>query len=391
MHNPSPGIFTAQYDMDYSSNSVGSRIFSNVMSGNPTSTVLRGIYKFDGETLTYCWGPPNKDRPKEFTAPKGSGRTLVSLKPFKTGEEEIQAKLRAVGANLTRTPEGLINGLDFSGGSAGAVLGPVKHLKKLRWVQLRHAKVTAADWQSLTGAKSLVTLDITASHPVGTSALHDMQRVALSGRGITDDTLEGLRRTPRIRELQLLETSVTDAGLRHLGSIRIHSLNLQNARVSDRAIADLVGLLPNLRSLNLSGTAAGSLTAKALSGAGLLQALNLENTLVTDSDMAHLGDLPRLHNLDLGSNVITDDGLSQLRRLPKLEYLTLDGNRMTDKVASIFADGFPALRRVSLDGMGLHSSVVWELRNSVYHAPLIPTILRPDALSRTTLTPVRTK
>ncbi len=39
-----------------------------------------GIYKHDGDTRVLCFAAEGKPRPDEFTAPKRSRRTLVTLK-----------------------------------------------------------------------------------------------------------------------------------------------------------------------------------------------------------------------------------------------------------------------------------------------------------------------
>ena len=43
--------------------------------GNKGKTVL-GIYELDGDTVKFCFGGPEKERPDDFTSKEGSGRVL---------------------------------------------------------------------------------------------------------------------------------------------------------------------------------------------------------------------------------------------------------------------------------------------------------------------------
>jgi uncharacterized protein (TIGR03067 family) len=43
--------------------------------GNKGKTVL-GIYELDGDTVKFCFGGPDKERPDDFTSKEGSGRVL---------------------------------------------------------------------------------------------------------------------------------------------------------------------------------------------------------------------------------------------------------------------------------------------------------------------------
>jgi RNA polymerase sigma factor (sigma-70 family) len=46
----------------------------------PPNNFMLGIYEINGDELKLCFGPPGGDRATSFEAPKGSGRTLMTLK-----------------------------------------------------------------------------------------------------------------------------------------------------------------------------------------------------------------------------------------------------------------------------------------------------------------------
>jgi uncharacterized protein (TIGR03067 family) len=51
--------------------------------GPAKGTTLKGIYKFEGDTLAVCYGGFGKDRPTEFASKPGSGTILVVQKRAK--------------------------------------------------------------------------------------------------------------------------------------------------------------------------------------------------------------------------------------------------------------------------------------------------------------------
>jgi|ERR1043166_2634566 uncharacterized protein (TIGR03067 family) len=51
--------------------------------GPAKGNTLKGIYKFEGDTLTFCYGGFGKDRPTEFASKAGSASILIVQKRAK--------------------------------------------------------------------------------------------------------------------------------------------------------------------------------------------------------------------------------------------------------------------------------------------------------------------
>lgn len=52
------------------------QIDSTAGSGTDKGKISLGIYELDGDTQKFCFAPPGKDRPKEFSSKPGSGHLL---------------------------------------------------------------------------------------------------------------------------------------------------------------------------------------------------------------------------------------------------------------------------------------------------------------------------
>jgi uncharacterized protein (TIGR03067 family) len=51
-----------------------------VTEGDHKGKKLLGIYEMDGDTVKFCLASPDKERPNDFTAERGSGRTYSTWK-----------------------------------------------------------------------------------------------------------------------------------------------------------------------------------------------------------------------------------------------------------------------------------------------------------------------
>jgi uncharacterized protein (TIGR03067 family) len=56
---------------------------SSYTSGPLKGQTVHGIYAIDGDTVTYCWSAPGKERPKAFVSTAGSGITMMVLQRVK--------------------------------------------------------------------------------------------------------------------------------------------------------------------------------------------------------------------------------------------------------------------------------------------------------------------
>ncbi len=152
-------------------------------------------------------------------------------------------------------------------------------------------------------------------------------------------TWEVLEPWKKVRELNLYDTGMTDAGLERLRKMpELVSLNLNNNRITDAGLACLQDLHH-------------------------LHRLSLNQTAITDAGLERLRSLPDLRDLDLLETQVTDAGLIHLLPLKNLEKLTLGGPTITDRSLETFKS-MHKLRVLTLVKAGVSASGVEELHVS---------------------------
>jgi hypothetical protein len=73
-------------------------------------------------------------------------------------------------------------------------------------------------------------------------------QLVLMGNGITDGTMENVRKLRYLRTLALFATNVTDAGLEQLKALNhLEELQLADTKVTDQGVKKLQETLPNCR------------------------------------------------------------------------------------------------------------------------------------------------
>ena len=99
----------------------------------------------------------------------------------------------------------------------------------------------------------------------------------------------------------------------------------------DRHLA-LLQRLPRLRQLRLFGSEITDSQMRYISELGSLQELTLEATSVTDEGLRSIRELPKLSKVELPNCQITDAGLIHVAQLPKLRNLQLFGCPITNGI-----------------------------------------------------------
>jgi hypothetical protein len=162
----------------------------------------------------------------------------------------------------------------------------------------------------------------------------EAEELLLDGPVITDTNLAFVRGFDQLTLLGLENTSVTDAGTRHLKHLRgLKGLSVCHNR-------DGLFASPDITDASLSNLVQG----KDLDHFGVTGP-------ITDEGLSMIvSHCPNLLLLRLDGSRVTDKGLAALQRLKKLSHLSLTDNPSIDDAAALELAGVPSLRQLSLEG-----------------------------------------
>jgi hypothetical protein len=238
--------------------------------------------------------------------------------------------------------------------------------------------VSAEGQQFLADMKALGGMgDVWIVKPgwLGSLGREERYRVRFQGRVIGDQALARIaeRHGSRIGSLYLQLTSVTDAGLAHLKTMRtLQTLDLrafQGRRdpqgpppgpgITDAGLVHLEGL-DRLGTLFLDDLPITDRGLASLQNLPNLQGLYLSGTNVRGPGLATLKSLPRLAILYLDHTELTDDGLKALSGATNLHFLSLKGVHLTETAIPLLK-AIPALEQLDITGCGFLDEEVADL------------------------------
>jgi hypothetical protein len=216
---------------------------------------------------------------------------LVGLKWLTSLEELNLSGTRVTDVGLPHlTPLTNLKYLILSETSVGdGGLVNLNGLKKLETLDLSETKITDAGVSQLALLTNLNDLRLgLATKDIYTPGFNQIKHLRFDAMHIGDRGVAHLGTMTSLQRLDLSGTGVSNAGLQCLGALtRLNSLDLSATRTTDDGLLH-VGRLTSLRELALDGTTVTDSGLAQLKQLASLKALKLSGTRVTESGIAEL-------------------------------------------------------------------------------------------------------
>src|SRR5262249_6332048 len=143
---------------------------------------------------------------------------------------------------------------------------------------------------------------------------------------VRDEGVKHLAGIKTIRNMRLIKTKVTDAGVAHLKEHpAIEFLDLQDVNTCGNASLETAATLPKLKKLRVYGPQYNDAGMEHVGKIKNLASLSMEQTGVGDAGLEKIAGLTELKELLMYGTQISDAGLNKLTGLSKLTELELRG------------------------------------------------------------------
>jgi hypothetical protein len=167
--------------------------------------------------------------------------------------------------------------------------------------------------------------------------------LSLTGSWATDAQLRGLGSHKQLRWLLLSGSLVTDAGLKELAGLQLHSLIVPVKAKTDSGLKNYLAAVEPPTNLDLRSWKLSEAGLKELAVARQLQHLSLRSLKLTEAGLKHLAELKQLEVLDLSSTPVNDAGLKQLHTMKQLQIVNLRDTAVTDAGVAALQKALPKL------------------------------------------------
>lgn len=175
----------------------------------------------------------------------------------------------------------------------------------------------------LTRLKQLPSLSIMPDILRRLKSLKQLENLTISTSFLASEGAEVLLEFPNLRDVYVRNGRGGKFGVREasiLGKLpRLESLNLRELIFSNESLAGLTDT-PSLRELDLANTQLNDAGAVHLGRIATLRVLNLASTQLSDAGLAHIGRLTDLESFNVNRTKVTENGLKHLEGMTKLTF-----------------------------------------------------------------------
>jgi internalin A len=363
---------------------------------NSSRQVFRFIIVVNACTLgCMTASPPTQDELQEFVeAVKGD----VKQRAEGVFVDLSNANIRFKDLKNLKRYSGFITELSVAGTSIGdAEVRAIGSLKRLQNLDLNDTQVSAKGLASLNELALLgIGLEncpnVTDAAIIEVAKFSELERIAISNTGVTDQGFHQLRNCHQLRVIWLSNTHVSDSGLKAVEKLsQLRELYLDGTSITSKGLEHL-SELSQLRSLSLDGTQVGDeglvyleplqsmmfltlpmgitdVGIEHLRGLRLVQELSIKNHAISNNGLYHLAELTGLRSLDLtitdmradAEAKIDEQGLALLRKCGNLEVLSLIGTSVDDKAVEQIVH-FPKIKRLFIGKSVVSDAAIPSLR-----------------------------
>ncbi|MCA9039460.1 MAG: hypothetical protein KDA65_03835 [Planctomycetaceae bacterium] len=210
---------------------------------------------------------------------------------------------------------------------------------------------------------SLEECQISQNGYAALSRLPQCHYLGLNGSNITDEELAFFAEQS-LWQLELGQTAITDAGMKHVASMKaLSQLSVAGTTITDEGIKHLSKSEP-LRTMSVSADSypAALQVKPATITVSRWQRLDFSETRITDESLFILKKMLGTSslNLNLSNTQITNEGLKHLQGIPRLQSLDLRGTRITN-------EAIPTLKNITVNQLNIEETGITdsaELKNS---------------------------
>lgn len=166
-------------------------------------------------------------------------------------------------------------------------------------------------------------------------------RVKLERAKISDDDMKRFAGHPRLRDLYLNGSTVTDKGLAQLKNLpALETLQLGGTQITDKGAAHFKQV-KSVQQLYLNSTGIGDAGVQHISRLPSVTVLWLADTKVTDAGLVDIGKIKTLFRLNLQMTRVTDSGLKHLSGLRSLNSCDVRHTDVTKSGAETLDEQLP--------------------------------------------------